>query len=72
MDIKKAYAEWYKTEGIRTFPMNGEHFHDFYTRIAFEAGYKVAIDSMNQDMEVLEARVSDIKKSIRRVIAHNK
>jgi hypothetical protein len=47
MKPNEAFKNWYKTEGIRTpaYPVEGEtSLHEEYARIAFQGGYKAAID----------------------------
>jgi hypothetical protein len=68
MDIQKAYKDWYKTEGIRTFSLNGEHFHEFYTEVAFLAGADAISKEYKKELDALDIRLSDLKKLIRRLI----
>lgn len=51
MDSKKAFEEWYATEGIRTPVPSGEHAHEYYQRIAFIAGSQAA---MNYCIDVID------------------
>jgi hypothetical protein len=44
MDPQESFKDWYKTEGIRTPAPMGEHGHEFYQRIAYEAGAKAAME----------------------------
>jgi hypothetical protein len=47
MKPNEAFKNWYKTEGVRTpaYPVEGETtLHEEYQKIAFDGGYKAAID----------------------------
>jgi hypothetical protein len=47
MKSNEAFKSWYATEGVRTpaYPKQGEtSTHEEYARIAFEGGWKAAID----------------------------
>jgi hypothetical protein len=59
MDYKESFKDWYKTEGIRTPAPNGEHFHEFYQKIAYEAGFKSA---MAYCISVIEEVEKGLKK----------
>ncbi len=69
MDIQKEYKDWYKTEGIRTFPQNGEHFHNFYTEIAFMAGANSVAKAYERELEEIDLKMSVVKKLIRRLLS---
>ena len=58
MDIKKAFDEWYASEGVRTPVLSGEHHHEFYQRIAYLAGAQAAMDDC---IDVID----QVKKSIK-------
>jgi hypothetical protein len=66
------WKQVWKTEGIRYLGKEKTGYIDAMDRFehAFKLGQQSVIDSASADLEVLEARISDIKKSIRRVIAH--
>lgn len=72
MDIQKEYKDWYKTEGIRTFPQNGEHFHEFYTETAYMAGANAVAKNYQDEVDILDAKISDLKKLVRRLINKHK
>jgi hypothetical protein len=59
MDSKKAFEEWYATEGIRTPVPSGEHAHEYYQRIAFIAGSQAA---MNYCIDVIDQVEKRLKK----------
>ena len=47
MKSNEAFTNWYATEGVRTpaYPVEGKtSLHEEYARIAFQGGYKAAID----------------------------
>lgn len=47
MKPNEEFKNWYATEGVRTpaYPVEGKtSHHEEYQRIAFEGGYKAAID----------------------------
>lgn len=47
MKLNEAFTNWYATEGVRTpaYPVEGEtSLHEEYQKIAFQGGYKAAID----------------------------
>ena len=47
MKPNEEFKNWYATEGVRTpaYPVEGKtSLHEEYQRIAFEGGYKAAID----------------------------
>ena len=71
MDINKEYKDWYKTEGIRTFPENGEHFHEFYTETAYMAGARAMAKHYEKELDMLDYKISDLKKLVRRLINKN-
>jgi len=58
MDSKKAFDEWYQGEGVRTPVPAEEHFHTFYQNIAFEAGFKAA---MNHCISVIDEVEKQLK-----------
>jgi len=72
MDIEKEYKVWYRTEGIRTFPLNGEHFHEFYTETAYMAGARDMAMHYQKELDTLDIRISDLKKLVRRLINKKK
>jgi hypothetical protein len=67
MDIQKAFKEWYRTEGIRTFPQKGEHFHEFFTETAFKAGVEAMVLHYEKQLEEQEKRIFALKRLIRRL-----
>ena len=38
MNTQSGFNDWYKTEGVRTPAPKGEHWHEFYQKIAFSGG----------------------------------
>ena len=54
MDPQESFKNWYKTEGIRTPAPNGEHFHEFYQRIAYEAGMKAGVELFKKSLNQVE------------------
>jgi hypothetical protein len=69
MRTPRTFKEWYSTEGIRSYPSPGEHHHEYYTRIAFEAG-KVAgtlecyenAGSLLKYFKMIDQRLNDVAK----------
>jgi hypothetical protein len=58
MDIhesfEKEFEDWYATEGIRTPVPNGEHFHEYYQRIAYMAGVKAGASRFKETIDLVE------------------
>jgi len=59
MNPTDAFKAWYKTEGIRTPVPAGDHFHEFYQRIAYEAGF---IAAMQYCTEVIDKVEKELKQ----------
>jgi len=57
MDIIESFNNWYKTEGIRTPVPAGEHHHEYYQRIAYEAGVQAAMKHCVNIIDEVEARL---------------
>jgi uncharacterized NAD(P)/FAD-binding protein YdhS len=71
MDINELFNNWYKTEGVRYLVPKDVHWHEGYTRIAFEAGFNTAINeyikSQERRLQINERRLKQIKSVINKL-----
>lgn len=71
MDISKEFKKWYRTEGIRTPCPTGEHFHEFFQSIAFEAGAnwmaKELLPRYEKELKRQEKDIAFLKKAVRKI-----
>lgn len=44
MNIEEEFKKWYATEGIRNLLPKGEHWHEYYSKLAFIAGISAYSD----------------------------
>jgi len=59
MNNETAFRKWYESEGVRTpvADKEGTTWHEQYQRLAFDAGFKIAMDHCISIIDEIEKRL---------------
>jgi len=71
MDINELFNNWYKTKGVRYLLPKDVHWHEGYTRAAFEAGFNTAINeylkAQERSLKIHGKLISQIQTTINKI-----
>lgn len=75
-NTENAFTAWYGTKGIRTLPPKGEHWHEAFQRIAFNAGVEWLaeryVEKFENELIRQEDEINDLQNLVKRLVRQSR